>query len=778
MFRKRKYQTRIYAWITTVMVFLTTLFSTVVYLKVENTVFSNEYDTNQKILNQMKFNIDYMDEMVKNVCLSSYYNDDVKSLMNLTDDETFEQMSIINKLSNSVVASNSYIHSIDIYNNRKKVFYSTYNNFKYEDPDLVKLIHSYANVPVLKPILRKMETYRSGDFIKYDYVLTYFMYEMTDNYNNMNGAVIVNVKLDWLVNNIKAINSLDSKRQDEIFILDGKGEFILDAVNSRPEKNELEKYITDLYSKSIKNSAIKGTYLNTGNINGRNYILSCIPIQNIDWVLIKVQPCDIVFDYINKLKNTIIIITIILLILIFIAAYTLARGFYKPFEGLLRMVGFNSDTLAGAQKNSDEFIYLKEVYKNSIDQLRKYSMEKRSNEKIIKLYFLRKLLLQSFSITSREFETNKSEHGIALSLDKPFLIILLVIDRHKEFEAENDIETRELLKFAVINITSEILSRNFQNEAVEMKNDEIAFIVNIGDDTADVYDLLNTMLKEAQKNIFEYYKLSFTAVLSEKTDKAVELTAVYNRVSGNSVYRFVFGHMTVISPEMTKKNLTAAQHYFNDEIHKKLIEEIKHGDLKAAELRLAGLLKDVRNLEYNNMMLSLAYLVNTIKNTVYEMNQTRKEPVNVNVILSNNEIFELETMDEFHEILSKALQRIIIPVDAPNGTRDLKIAESIKRLISENYSDYNLSASGIAQQLRMSPAKISKVFKENVNMSIPEYINNIRLAKAVEWMVNSKLSVGEIMLKVGIENESYFYKIFKAKYGTTPRDYIVRGALK
>ncbi|WP_308635559.1 helix-turn-helix domain-containing protein [Paenibacillus silvisoli] len=57
-------------------------------------------------------------------------------------------------------------------------------------------------------------------------------------------------------------------------------------------------------------------------------------------------------------------------------------------------------------------------------------------------------------------------------------------------------------------------------------------------------------------------------------------------------------------------------------------------------------------------------------------------------------------------------------------------------------------------------------------MSVPEYINQVRLAKAVEWMENSKLSIQDIMRRVGIENESYFYKLFKAKHGMTPREYI------
>ena len=216
------------------------------------------------------------------------------------------------------------------------------------------------------------------------------------------------------------------------------------------------------------------------------------------------------------------------------------------------------------------------------------------------------------------------------------------------------------------------------------------------------------------------------------------------------------------------------QHEYNYEKQGKLIIEIKRGDLKAAEGVLTSLLCEVKKMEYNNMMLSLAHLVNTIKSTVYDMNQTRKNPININMLLSNNEIFELETIDEFNKILLEVIQQVVIPDENVVDNKDLKIAETIEKIILENYLDYNLSVSSIAERLRLSPSKISKVYKENLNLSIPEHINNVRLAKAVEWMENSRLSVGEIMHKVGIENESYFYKIFKAKYGSTPREYITR----
>jgi YesN/AraC family two-component response regulator len=73
--------------------------------------------------------------------------------------------------------------------------------------------------------------------------------------------------------------------------------------------------------------------------------------------------------------------------------------------------------------------------------------------------------------------------------------------------------------------------------------------------------------------------------------------------------------------------------------------------------------------------------------------------------------------------------------------------------------------------LKITPSTLSRIFNENMQKSIPEYINTLRMEKAAEWLRNSKLSNREIMSRIGMENESYFYKVFKNQYGRNPSEY-------
>ena len=64
-----------------------------------------------------------------------------------------------------------------------------------------------------------------------------------------------------------------------------------------------------------------------------------------------------------------------------------------------------------------------------------------------------------------------------------------------------------------------------------------------------------------------------------------------------------------------------------------------------------------------------------------------------------------------------------------------------------------------------------RFFKKHTGMTCVDYINDYRMAKAIEFLQNKNLSVMEVSLLVGMHNISYFNRIFKKKYQMTPREY-------
>jgi AraC-like DNA-binding protein len=771
--QKKKYLTRIYVWVTLLIIIAIVTLTTLIFMNVESSVLNKEYQSNQMVLSQMKFNIDFMDEMIRNICISTYYRSDVQALMNESGSPTYEDMSTINQLNSSIVQTNPYVLSIYVYNNRNKVYYSTFNSFIYDDVDLDRLIASYDKVPVLRPIVRKTMTYHVGDRVEYSNVITYVMYELTDSHNKMSGAVIANIKLDWLLDNIRAIDTANQSNQSQVFILDDKGEFF-DSGSARANENQQFRIaLKTAYQIHSGRSGAKGDDFFRAQLGGTDYLVSYIQMNDSNWSILIVQRYDKVISYIDSLKTTILLIAGIILTLILVAAYSISRGLYKPVENLIRQVRGEEPETVPAGTVGDEFAYLNEAYRSSKDLLERYHSEKSDNIVAIKLYFLRKLLTNSAAVSEDEFERARTEYGVGLEPKGPFCVVTTKLDNESALQDRFDSETRNALKSAVGRELSREFSRQFRHETVEMEGNEVVSIANAGALDAESSVRVSNMLIRARTELKASYGVSFSAALCDYPGDFKGIAETYFQAANYLKYRFVLGPASVILPEMLRKNISARQFDYSYKFEKQLVEDLRSNDLDGVSASLDNIIDEVRGLDFNDIKFSLAHLVHIVRNVVYELNSYRKEPVNINALLSGIDTTDCETITEFRDRLLDALRFVVNTYQGEQrtGGKEVQLAEAIRTMIDTGYRDHNLSVSDLADKARMSSAKISKAFKENVNMSIPEYINEVRLKKAAEWIENSNLPISEIMRKIGIENESYFYRIFKARYDATPREY-------
>lgn len=109
-----------------------------------------------------------------------------------------------------------------------------------------------------------------------------------------------------------------------------------------------------------------------------------------------------------------------------------------------------------------------------------------------------------------------------------------------------------------------------------------------------------------------------------------------------------------------------------------------------------------------------------------------------------------------------------IEIYAEDNYDSLIIMEVLK-YIDKNYVNGTLFE--ISEKLNQPNYKISKLIKKQTDMTFKELLQEKRLNKARQLLNETNLSVVEIISLVGYENSTYFYKIFKEKYGYTPKTY-------
>lgn len=102
---------------------------------------------------------------------------------------------------------------------------------------------------------------------------------------------------------------------------------------------------------------------------------------------------------------------------------------------------------------------------------------------------------------------------------------------------------------------------------------------------------------------------------------------------------------------------------------------------------------------------------------------------------------------------------------------ELKSLEKLKFIVGyvEQHYAEPITISRMAELCYFSPSHFMKFFKSNMGTSFIQYLNDYRLTMARRLLGASSLSVLEVAQQSGFDNLSYFNRLFKKKYGITPR---------
>lgn len=769
---------KMYLSMTLAMLLPLTLFGIVAYFNAESAILGNEYQSNKKILSQVKYNIDYMNDVILNSVISFYSNANLQTIMYNSNPDFYEIIQEINKLQTSIVNTNPFIDSIYVYNGHTNTYYTTMRDLLFKDSNLEAMLQTKKELPILKPVPRQIEIPLAAGKVRYNNVVSYFMYEFKDVDNRPSGSLVVNASMDWILNNIKTINSTSGTKQDRILILDSDGNPV---ETSNEEADPLLSSLKNAFLKQVDNKTLSNESVGyfTDQLGDSKYLITYTYVDKMQWTIIKAQRYNQVFSKINAVKITFVVITIVFLGIGFIISLVLSRRLYRPIGQLVKHIVYKDLEQGEVSTKSaeDEFSYLNEVFQNSLEQLAIQKQRRNSEQEILKTFFWRKLLVDSNSISSSEIDKAAEDFNINFNLHAPHFICIAKIDNYEAFKEYYTPMDQALCAYGITNISLEWISKKFASEAVEIKNDYMAFLIAGEASSKTVSDLVE-LWQQAQQFIEKYYRTSISISISHTACNYREVSERYFAALEISSYRLIFGKSSVITEEMVKVNANNPQFGYSASSEKKLIDALKYGNISDCEEALDRIFNEMRLLSYNNALLSVMNLLNTLKITIDDISRAKVEPIRFNIHQLTERIFALETLDELYDSIASLLKELLTQTEKIENEKQSIIVDTMKELIESNYANPELCLQFVTDKLNLSSKSVSKLFSSRMGMSVSDYITEIRLSKAVEWLENSNLSVKEVLAKIGMENESYFYKLFRKKYGTTPKEFILNRSVK
>lgn len=104
------------------------------------------------------------------------------------------------------------------------------------------------------------------------------------------------------------------------------------------------------------------------------------------------------------------------------------------------------------------------------------------------------------------------------------------------------------------------------------------------------------------------------------------------------------------------------------------------------------------------------------------------------------------------------------------GKEPLNNLKKVIEYIHINYSQL-ISLQTLSDICFMSPNYFCHYFKQEIGKTPIHFINEYRIEKACELLLESSLPISEISLSVGFDNFSYFIRKFREYKGVTPKKY-------
>ncbi len=102
-------------------------------------------------------------------------------------------------------------------------------------------------------------------------------------------------------------------------------------------------------------------------------------------------------------------------------------------------------------------------------------------------------------------------------------------------------------------------------------------------------------------------------------------------------------------------------------------------------------------------------------------------------------------------------------------SKSFTLFQAIRYYLNENYYS-KLSRESVANNFKMHPNHLSRIFKEFSDTTFSKCLNELRLEKSIGLLKdnNEVYSIKEISEQCGFDNSNYFCKVFKKKYGLSP----------
>ncbi len=720
------------------------IFGIVTVVGISNASSNQLNATEQKMLGQSCNTANQVLRDIHSLC-NTKYSEDASVMAAMTTPYSTETSQNVQNTLSQLMASSTLIDSIYVFNFKDDVVYSTQTSAKSTEDFFDKNIIEYLkNNPAKTDIFFSRIAELDFDplnMYNMDYITS--VYRNTEDY-----AFAVNIDQSEFqqMMNLKSDNDKYST-----VVIDSEGNVIS---HSKPE----------YFAQNISDDPLFKEILDTGRESGSfregNTAVNYVRSNTLGYIYISLSAALNPFTSLTSLLVYILVFMLLLIIVYIICGVHASMSTYSLLSNLKKSI------YALFNKNDSEYSENEENY-NEVENIARILKEFKANynsmESAQYKYInakqndtLKKLLTGIYPYIREDLK----DCGIVFPYGG-FAVVVMRIDGLSKMDADNIY----MVKYAVMNMGTEVFEAYSHAYSVEVGENDIGFILNFMSDgfIKDSVDKLNAYLK---KFFGATVSAAYDSAITESPDCVAEL---YHNAVHALPYRIVAGPASVTAYcDIVDLDNTVSS--YPEKSEQDIIKSITSQDDKKIEENVDLFIEQLKHTSYNMMILYIDRLLAALNQFAIrsKLSEDTDNSANIQDIVTN-----VNSLEEIKSFIMKKCNDLKLKLSniKLDSKKDIMV-KTVLEYIEKNYTDPNLSIDMIAAEINRSANYTRNIFKQSQGISISDYIAKKRFDEFCRLLTETHMTALEIGAKIGLNaSGSYFYTAFKKHTGYTPDQY-------
>lgn len=151
---------------------------------------------------------------------------------------------------------------------------------------------------------------------------------------------------------------------------------------------------------------------------------------------------------------------------------------------------------------------------------------------------------------------------------------------------------------------------------------------------------------------------------------------------------------------------------------------------------------------------------------IRENNGSEERLVQLSSIIAENK----EDYEAYFQCLDSICEEICAYVTGQKDKKRQEKMEDILGFIQENFSNSGMGLGMVSDHCKLSEGYLSVMFKEEMQVNFGDYLENLRMEKACEYLLQGEL-IADVAKKTGYNSAQSFRRAFKRVKNVSPSEY-------